>query len=200
MSRSSIGLVVVGIALVGLLFALQQLALSGPHSIEAEVVRNDDAGIEAASNREASPAAPMAKSRDIGTAPVIKTNSGSEQRSEPSAAIGAGTVLPATTALKETSSSEGTGSANPGSSEAEVDPRAVVGRHFPMAASLAAGCKVDGCPELDEALAKFSLEPRDLAWAANVETKLRDFVGAHSDRYMIRTVECRTSLCVMEVT
>ena len=80
-----------------------------------------------------------------------------------------------------------------------MGPAAVIGRRFPVSASVTAGCKSDGgCPELDEELAKFAQEPRDLAWAADIEARMRQRVMANSSEFTIRSLECRTSLCAIE--
>lgn len=80
-----------------------------------------------------------------------------------------------------------------------TDPNSVVGRPFPVSASVAAGCKVYTCPEMDEVLARFAQEPRDSAWAAQMEAKLQDYVESQPGQYQIRAIECRTTLCFIEV-
>jgi hypothetical protein len=77
--------------------------------------------------------------------------------------------------------------------------RSVIDRPFPVSASVVAGCRLVACPELDEALAKFSAEPRDSMWAPGVEQELRDFVDAQSGKYTIRNIECRSTMCMVEV-
>jgi hypothetical protein len=85
-------------------------------------------------------------------------------------------------------------------SESGIDlATALVGRPFPVSNSVAAGCKADGCPELDQALAKFADEPRDPVWASKIEEKLREFI-ATDPQYTVRNLECRSTLCFAEVT
>jgi hypothetical protein len=45
-----------------------------------------------------------------------------------------------------------------------------------------------------------SREARDDTWAVGVEAKLRAVVMARADNSKIRVLECRTSLCAMEVS
>jgi hypothetical protein len=42
-------------------------------------------------------------------------------------------------------------------------------------------------------------EPRDPAWAPDMETKLQDLVMAEPNKFSIRDIECRMSLCAVEV-
>jgi hypothetical protein len=80
-----------------------------------------------------------------------------------------------------------------------TDPTSVIGRPFPVSASVAAGCKVYTCPETDEALARFAREPQDPAWSAQMEAKLQNYVESQPGQYKIRAIECRTTLCFIEV-
>lgn len=83
---------------------------------------------------------------------------------------------------------------------------AVIGRSFPVSASVKEACEhgsredYDYCAGAHKILAKFSQEPRDLAWAPNVETRLRALIMAEPDKYVVRAIECRTTVCVAEAT
>ena len=52
---------------------------------------------------------------------------------------------------------------------------------------------------MDKDLSKFAQEPRDPPWSSEVERRLRDYLGTEPGKYAIRNVECRTSLCAVEV-
>lgn len=82
-----------------------------------------------------------------------------------------------------------------------TDPAAFVGRPFPVSASVEDSCnqREDGCAETRTALSKFAQQPRDRAWATDTEAKLLAFMSAEPDKYTVRALECRTSLCVAEV-
>jgi len=76
----------------------------------------------------------------------------------------------------------------------------VVGRPFPVSASVEKMCKAsDDCPELTDLLVQFSQQPRDVEWATAMESGLRSLAEAEPDKFAIRGLECRTSLCVIEV-
>lgn len=85
----------------------------------------------------------------------------------------------------------------------DTDRTAMIGRPFPVSASVEFTCRKLGgsCDEeLDGLLSKFAHEPRDPAWAAEMETRLREFIlTSEPGKFSIRAVECRTSLCVVEV-
>lgn len=81
----------------------------------------------------------------------------------------------------------------------EVDPRSVIGRSFRVSASVRAACRSFGCPYLDQDLAKFVQEPRDPQWSGEVEATLQDLVESEPGKYAIRDIECRTSICMVEV-
>jgi len=84
------------------------------------------------------------------------------------------------------------------------DPNAVIGRAFPVSTSVEAMCKKisskgeDACADTHQVLAEFAQQPRDPTWASSMEGRLRDLVMSEPG-YTIRTLECRTSLCVAEV-
>jgi len=49
-------------------------------------------------------------------------------------------------------------------------------------------------------LAKFAGERREPRWAPFMEAEIGSFVGAREvDGFSLRVVECRTSLCIMEI-
>lgn len=83
------------------------------------------------------------------------------------------------------------------------DPNAVIGQPFQVSPSVETICKRfsseerDSCAVVHRVLAEFSQEPRDVAWATNIEDRLRTL--AEFDNYTVRDIECRTSLCVGEV-
>ena len=55
------------------------------------------------------------------------------------------------------------------------------------------------CDEVRQLLSQMAQEPRDPAWAADMETKLRDDVmTVEPGKYSIRAIECRASLCAVE--
>ena len=77
---------------------------------------------------------------------------------------------------------------------------------FPVSPSVETDCREIArsgaiwCDDADKALTRFAAEPRDAVWAAAMEKQLRaqvarDEVGKH----WIRALECRTSLCMIEV-
>lgn len=83
------------------------------------------------------------------------------------------------------------------------DATAVIGRPFPVSTSVEATCRLLGgsCDEkLDGLLTEFAQQPRDPAWAPDMETTLRNHLTtAEPDKYTIRALECRTTLCAVEV-
>lgn len=82
----------------------------------------------------------------------------------------------------------------------------VVGRPFPVSPSVAASCRAisgggdDACDSTWEPLKKMAQEPRSSAWAKEMESMLRDHIAqVDPGKYTIRALECRTSVCVIEV-
>ena len=82
----------------------------------------------------------------------------------------------------------------------------VVGQRFAVSSSVKTACDDRGlkaahfCDRLQINLADMSKEPRDTAWATDMEMKLQDFVASQGyDPSSIRNVECRTSWCAIEV-
>jgi hypothetical protein len=80
-----------------------------------------------------------------------------------------------------------------------VDPESVIGRPFPVSKSVDEGCTESYCSEWRGLLGKFAQEPRDPRWAAQTEADLRALALAEPEKYTVRSVECRSSLCVIEV-
>lgn len=95
-----------------------------------------------------------------------------------------------------------------GSAAAEEVDSGAVGRRFPISASVESDCNrrlsdkdSDAiCADLYKALSEMSKEPRDSAWARSMESMLRNMVMTASETYEIRGIECRTSLCALEVS
>ena len=81
-----------------------------------------------------------------------------------------------------------------------TDPSSVIGRPFPLSASVQEGCKITGCPYMIQELSKFVQEPRDPSWSDGMEARLRNYIEAQPENYAIRDIECRTSVCAVEVT
>jgi hypothetical protein len=87
------------------------------------------------------------------------------------------------------------------------DPGAVIGRPFPVSASVEDECTEmvarlgdqSPCALRIELLSRMAQEPRDPVWAATTEKKIRDFVATEADQFTIRAVECRQSICALEV-
>ena len=77
------------------------------------------------------------------------------------------------------------------------NPRSVIGHPFPVSKSVPVGCQQDA--QLCRALAQFTDEPRDPAWAPQVEGWLQTFFGGDPE-FAIRNLECRTTLCFAEVS
>ena len=82
----------------------------------------------------------------------------------------------------------------------ETDPSSVIGRPFPVSASVQETCKITGCADMVQDLSKFVQEPRDPSWSDGMEARLRNYIEAQPGNYAIRDIECRTSVCAVEVT
>ena len=83
-----------------------------------------------------------------------------------------------------------------------VTDESVKGRPFEISASVKEGCKSDTieCPLVMSSIEKMTGEPRDVAWADKMEAAIQSaFDSQGYGRYVIRDVECRSSLCVLEV-
>lgn len=72
---------------------------------------------------------------------------------------------------------------------------------FPISGSVKAACErtPDDCAGEYRLLSRMAEEPRDDAWASAVEKTLREWVQDEQNRYEIRILECRRSVCVVEV-
>jgi hypothetical protein len=82
----------------------------------------------------------------------------------------------------------------------------VIGRPFPVSTSVEAACQRisreghDACDRTHEALQRLAREPRDPAWAAEMEASLQEYVAkTEPGKYSIRALECRSSVCAIEV-
>jgi hypothetical protein len=77
----------------------------------------------------------------------------------------------------------------------------VVGSPFNVSPSVSSRCKgFLNCDEISKKLSDMAREPRDKAWATEMETKLQDEVMSQGpDKYSIRNIECRASICALEV-
>ncbi|MDP2324318.1 MAG: hypothetical protein Q8N51_09850, partial [Gammaproteobacteria bacterium] len=81
------------------------------------------------------------------------------------------------------------------------DPAAEIGRPFPVSTSVLENCRRhDYCViEFLPRLSEFAQEPRDRAWAPDMEAEIGNLILEQVPGYFtIRGVECRTSLCVAE--
>ena len=79
----------------------------------------------------------------------------------------------------------------------------VIGTPFSVSASVEAKCKGDHifCRVVYKALTKFSQEPRDNAWASETEANIQYQIESQGpDKYSIRNLECRTTVCAVEVS
>jgi hypothetical protein len=78
----------------------------------------------------------------------------------------------------------------------------VVGQAFQVSASVREGCTRDAieCPLVMDSVARMIKEPRDIDWAAKMEEKIQGAVDIQGPgKYVIRNLECRTSICILEV-
>src|SRR5882724_1930123 len=81
--------------------------------------------------------------------------------------------------------------------------RSVIGTPFSVSASVTASCTLDKivCPRVYKKLAEFANEPRDNAWAAQEEANIQNQIESQGpDKYSIRNLECRTTICAVEVS
>jgi hypothetical protein len=76
-----------------------------------------------------------------------------------------------------------------------------VGRPFPISESVRPVCKGEGSMacELEGDMRRFSQEPRDGNWAPGVEERVRSIVETRNKGFVVRNLECRVTLCAMEV-
>jgi hypothetical protein len=77
----------------------------------------------------------------------------------------------------------------------------VVGRTFPISESVRPTCNTEGTMacQLEADLIRFSQEPRDGDWAPVVEERVRSIIESRNPGSEIRSLECRVTLCAMEV-
>ncbi len=82
----------------------------------------------------------------------------------------------------------------------------MAGRPFPVSQSVEASCeRLSGrrgtiCDDVYVFLERMAKEPRSPVWAAQMEAKLREHVASSQQgTFIIRTVECRTTVCALEV-
>ena len=108
-----------------------------------------------------------------------------------------------------TSHSEGSESRTlPSVNSDSIDPDSVIGRPFAVSASVERLCRqtsraihvTDNCDEVHALLSQTAQDPRDPAWATDMEATLRYHVMTDEPPgFSIRSLECRTSHCVAEV-
>lgn len=89
-----------------------------------------------------------------------------------------------------------------GAESHDDESKSVVGRPFPISGALRARCLESvgtTCESL--LLREFPEQPRDQQWSDRMEAKLRDVViNVEPGKYWIGEIECRTTLCVVEVS
>lgn len=87
--------------------------------------------------------------------------------------------------------------------KAEVD-KSFVGIPFPVSDSILKAChryseEVECEKNFNTRLRNFSLEPRDSEWALKTETALEQMIEGEGLTYFVRNIECRSSMCLLEV-
>lgn len=86
-----------------------------------------------------------------------------------------------------------------------LDAKSAVGRPFPLSASVMNTCvsmvrEKSDCPLMIDFLQEFAREPRDIAWARDSEERLERAITQYDHRqFSVRTIECRTTRCMVEV-
>jgi hypothetical protein len=78
----------------------------------------------------------------------------------------------------------------------------VVGQAFQVSDPVKESCKRDTieCPLVMDSLTRMVKEPRDMYWAARMEEEIQAVVDAQGlGKYVVRNLECRTSICILEV-
>lgn len=78
------------------------------------------------------------------------------------------------------------------------------GHTFPVSKSVRSDCEgnsrgVGICVDVAQLLKTFNEEPRDVSWASDMEARIRTFVNSEEGKFTIRALECRTSVCAVEV-
>jgi hypothetical protein len=90
-----------------------------------------------------------------------------------------------------------------GTRQAFGTDRSVIGTPFSVSAAVTDRCRFDKivCPLIYKKLAEFANEPRDNAWAAQEEANIQNHIESQGpDKYSIRNLECRTTICTVEVS
>ena len=104
--------------------------------------------------------------------------------------------------------SEGQGpeSTTRNASQREAIDSSVIDIPFPVSESVEALCRESSSPNRDycattnKLLKRLAKEPRDMGWAGRVEGELKRFIETKEPgKYSIRAIECRSSLCAVEV-
>jgi hypothetical protein len=98
---------------------------------------------------------------------------------------------------------QNSGTAEGASSSSSRIDRSVVGTAFPVPDSIETSCgrkNGDFCERQHRALAEMAQEPRDEAWATKTESLIQhEIISQGPGIYSIRNIECRTSICAVEV-
>jgi hypothetical protein len=105
----------------------------------------------------------------------------------PNAAIAGGDAIGAATL-----STESSGGVN----------NAVIGRSFQISDSVDSQCRHEpsSCSDVLRNLVRLAKEPRDNLWAAEMEKLIQINIAKQEEKqYSIRNIECRTSVCAVEV-
>ena len=84
--------------------------------------------------------------------------------------------------------------------EDDLAPQAAIGRPFPVSQAVERGWKyAPPDPIVTELLEKFAQEERDVSWAQRIEAHLSALFPTPLGT-AARSIECRTSICILEVT
>ena len=78
----------------------------------------------------------------------------------------------------------------------------VMGRSFQISNSVESRCEHEPnlCSDVLRNLAKLAQEPRDNIWAADMEKLIRANIEEQGqNKYLIRNIECRTTVCAVEL-
>jgi hypothetical protein len=78
----------------------------------------------------------------------------------------------------------------------------VVGQAFQVSDPVKESCRRDTieCPLVMASLTRMVKEPRDMYWAGRMEEEIQAVVDAQGPgKYLVRNLECRTSVCILEV-
>lgn len=183
-------LVIVGAVAVGLLIGLK-------HRTPDMRVQERDVEASATNMLAASNLSPTAVDTGSG-------ETGKERRDDDGASSlpGAASVVPRS---HVTNIREGAVARDVPTREKEIDT-SVIGRPFPVSSSVTTSCRAisgggdDACGNTWEPLRRMEQEPRDSAWANEMESMLGDHLASGDvGKFRIRAVECRTTICVVEV-